>query len=112
MGEKEMKVTINGITYEGTIDEIITLTKRLQEQEECNEAEQKKDCPDNDKLNEWPYITPSPQPSRTNPYPWPCPWPFTDPYPPVRTYPSTDPWDWQRNWDGSPRVTCLYSMDI
>ena len=60
-----MKATVNGVTYEGTEDEI----RRIVENPPCRQG---------------------PIPFRVSP-------------PPQRL---SDP-DWvQRNWDGSPRVTC------
>ena len=84
-----MRVTINGITYEGTPDEIRDI---VENPPELNGGQhQHIDCPDNDRWN----------------YPR---WPETNPR---QTWPGTNPimtwWDSpgiQRNWDGSPRVTC------
>ena len=88
-----MKVTINGITYEGTEEEIRSIVEnppRLNDQ--------RIDCPDNDRWNypRWPETNPR--------YPWPdsVPSPFTPTW-----------WDspgTQRNWDGTPRVTCCASL--
>lgn len=79
-----MKVTINGVTYEGTEDEI----RRIVEN------------PPNyggDRIN-YPYpINPGPYVPPTYPE-WPpsCP-----------TYPGNSDWPWgRRNWDGTPIVTC------
>lgn len=91
-----MKVTINGITYEGTEDEI----RRIVENPPRNDGiriNEPVEFPDNSERNypEWPNRT----------YPWPdsvqrYPWPISIP-----TNPCDDPY-WQRNWDGTPRVTC------
>lgn len=86
-----MKATINGIIYEGTEDEI----RRMVEN------------PPN--RNGWQEINyPDTAPS-TEPYPsWP---------PSVPSWPNNAGWPrWfetpcQRNWDGSPRVTCLWCSD-
>lgn len=81
-----MKVTINGVTYEGTEDEI----RRIVEN------------PPNyggDRIN-YPYpINPGPYVTPTYPE-----WPPLSP-----SYPTNIEVTWRdfpRNWDGSPRVTC------
>ena len=80
-----MRVTINGITYEGTPSEIRDIIENPPRQQQ-QQSSDRTDCPDNDR---WNYPR----------YPWPdsVPSPFT-----------TTWWDsgFQRNWDGSPRVTC------
>ena len=78
-----MKVTIDGITYEGTPSEIRDI---VENPPEINGSHQKQhiDCPDNDR---WNY------PRKELNFPNP-----------IMTW-----WDApgiQRNWDGSPRVTC------
>lgn len=78
-----MKVTINGITYEGTEEEIRRIVENPPHQGGWNRP------------SEFP-----------NNYPWPdsvprYPWPNSIP-----TNPCDDPFWGQRNWDGSPRVTC------
>ena len=83
-----MKVTIDGIVYEGTPQEIRDI---VENPPISNGGSQHTDCPDNDRFN---YPT----------YP-------TYPYP---TYP-TKPWDitwtyYKRNWDGSPALTCCSSL--
>lgn len=61
-----MKATINGVTYEGTVDEIRDIVE--------------------------------------NP---PCGWDASRVWPVLRPYGLWPDLDWsQRNWDGSPRVTC------
>ena len=70
-----MKVTLEGIAYEGTEDEI----RRIVE---------------NPPNRGYPQ-TPIPYPG----------WPLQQPVPePPKKYEVT--WDFPRNWDGSPRVTC------
>lgn len=77
-----MKATINGVTYEGTEEEI----RRIVE----NPPGGYHPYPENPYP---PYYPP------TQPYPtWP---------PEVPNYPSNTDWPWgRRNWDGSPIVTC------
>lgn len=81
-----MKVTIDGITYEGTPAEIRDI---VENPPKANG--QHIDCPDNDR---WNY-------PRQRPILNPC----------------DDPrWTWwevpgiQRNWDGSPKLTCCANM--
>ena len=95
-----MKVTINGITYEGTVEEIRKIVENPPDQKIVNEPVE---FPDNTEreIHEWPTRT----------YPWPdsvphYPWPDSTPH----TWPNVNPtnpndWPW-RNWDGTPRVTC------
>ena len=95
-----MKVTIDGITYEGTVEEIRRIVENPPGQKTVNEPVE---FPDNSDRNvrEWPTRT----------YPWPnevphYPWPDSTPH----TWPNVNPtnpndWPW-RNWDGTPRVTC------
>lgn len=77
-----MKVTIDGITYEGTPSEIRDI---VENPPKLND--QRIDCPSNDR---WNY-------PRHRPNLPPCDGPS---------------WNWweepgiQRNWDGSPRLTC------
>lgn len=95
-----MKVTINGITYEGTVEEIRRIVENPPGQKIVNEPVEFPDNSDRE-VHEWPMRT----------YPWPVdvphyPWPDSTPY----NWPNTSPtnpneWPW-RNWDGSPRVTC------
>ena len=75
-----MKVTIDGITYEGTPAEIRDIVENPP-----RANGQHIDCPDNDR---WNY-------PRREPY---CP-------NPMPTWWEVAP-GIQRNWDGSPRVTC------
>lgn len=70
-----MKVTLEGITYEGTEDEI----RRIVEN---------------------PPNRGYPQTTITYPC-WPRQQPVPEPPKPYEVY-----WDFPRNWDGSPRVTC------
>ena len=96
-----MKVTINGITYEGTEEEIRRIVANPP-QVGCP-VNQPIEFPDNTEreIREWPMKT----------YPWPnevphYPWPDSTPH----TWPNVNPtnpndWPW-RNWDGTPRVTC------
>ena len=82
-----MRVTINGITYEGTPQEIRDI---VENPPVSNGGSQHTDCPDNDRFN-YP-IYPS--------YPYPYP---TNPTAPNWTY-----YKW--NWDGSPEVTCCAGL--
>lgn len=90
-----MRVTIDGITYEGTPSEIRDIVENPPK-ERVQQTSDRTDCPDNDRWN-YPRWTETDQR-----YPWPdsVPSPFTW-------------WDspgTQRNWDGSPRVTCCASV--
>ena len=98
-----MKVTINGITYEGTEEEI----RRIVEDppQVGRPVNQPIEFPDNSdrEVHEWPMRT----------YPWPNEvphYPLPDSVPSPYTWPGvtpTNPNEWpHRNWDGSPRVTC------
>lgn len=80
-----MKVTINGVTYEGTEKEI----RRIVENPPNYGGDQiNYPYP----IKPWPYVLPT--------YPeWP---PLAPSYP--KNIEVT--WDFPRNWDGSPRVTC------
>ena len=84
-----MKVTIDGITYEGTPSEIRDIIENPPRQRQ--QASDRTDCPDNDR---WNY--PHRPPRNTN-----CDW---------------EDWYWwgypgsQRNWDGSPRFTCCAAL--
>ena len=91
-----MKVTINGITYEGTEEQIRRIVENPPRRGGIR-INEPVEFPDNSERNypEWPGRT----------YPWPdsvqrYPWPISIP-----TNPCDDPY-WQRNWDGTPRVTC------
>ena len=87
-----MKVTINGVTYEGTVEEIRRIVADPP-QVGCP-VNQPIEFPDNTEreIHEWPMRT----------YPWPDSTPHT--WPNVNP---TNPNDWPwRNWDGTPRVTC------
>ena len=78
-----MRVTIDGITYEGTPSEIRDIVENPPK-ERVQQTSDRTDCPDNDR---WNY-------PRREPY-------FPNP---IMTW-----WDepgFQRNWDGSPKVTC------
>ena len=89
-----MKVTINGVTYEGTEDEI----RRIVENPPNGGGT----------INYPPSYPTNPGPYSPPVYP---PWPPE--YPP---YPGNTDWPWgRRNWDGTPIVTCsvgdvLYDM--
>ena len=97
-----MKVTINGITYEGTVEEIRRIVENPPGQKTVNEPVE---FPDNSgrEIHEWPMRT----------YPWPVDvphYPLPDSVPSPYTWPNATPtnpneWPW-RNWDGTPRVTC------
>ena len=97
-----MKVTINGITYEGTEEEIRHI---VEDPPQLPGVNQPVEFPDNSgrEVHEWPTRT----------YPWPdsvphYPWPDSTPHTWPNTYP-TNPNDWLwRNWDGTPRVTCYF----
>lgn len=78
-----MKVTIDGITYEGTASEIRDI---VENPPKANG--QHIDCPDNDR---WNY-------PRKEPY-------WSNPIMTWWEVPET-----QRNWDGSPKVTCCTNM--
>lgn len=82
-----MKATINGVTYEGTEDEI----RRIVENPPNSGYHQI-----NKPYPYWPDETPT--------YPtWP---------PEIPNYPTNTDWPWgQRNWDGSPRVTCCNMLN-
>ena len=97
-----MKVVIDGITYEGTIDEIRDIVRNPpsrstedtpsnfpNDDEEDNTNRHKRDR----RFREWDY---------GERYKW------ADPTMPFTTSPSPSVWpnDFQRNWDGSPKVTC------
>lgn len=82
-----MKVTIDGITYEGTPSEIRDI---VENPPKAND--QRIDCPDNDR---WNY------PRRRSNLP-----PSWDDH--IMTW-WEDPYI-QRNWDGSPRLTCCTNM--
>ena len=76
-----MRVTIDGVTYEGTPEEIRDIVENPPVHKG---AERNIDCPDNDRFNYPAY-----------PYPYPT-------YP----YPSDITWTYyKKNWDGSPAVT-------
>lgn len=83
-----MKATINGVTYEGTEEEI----RRIVE-----------NPPDNG----YPRI------NRPYPY-WPDEMPTYPSWPPTNPcYPTNTDWPWgRRNWDGSPIVTCCIDGDF
>ena len=83
-----MRATINGITYEGTPDEIRDI---VENPPIINGGSQHTDCPDNDRFNTPTYPT---YPYPTYPYPYP-----TNPDDITWTY-------YKRNWDGSPAITC------
>ena len=97
-----MKVTINGITYEGTEEEIRHI---VEDPPQLPVLNQPVEFPDNSgrEVHEWPMRI----------YPWPNEvphYPFPDSTPSPYTWPNSTPtnpneWPW-RNWDGSPRVTC------
>lgn len=76
-----MKVTIDGITYEGTEDEI----RRIVENPP-NYGGDRINYPY--PINRGPYVPPTPG----FPYDFGC------------------PWDFPRNWDGSPKVTCCIGL--
>ena len=95
-----MKVTIDGITYEGTVDEIREIVRNPptrstetpplnfpKDDEDNNTNRHKRDR----RFREW---------DDGERYKW------TDPTMPFTTSPSVWPNDYQRGWDGSPRVTC------
>ena len=100
-----MKVTIDGITYEGTVDEIREIVRNPptrsteihgvnfpNDDGEDNTNRHKRDR----RFREWDdgerYKRADPtMPFTTSPFVWPE--------------------DFQRNWDGSPRVTCSDSSD-
>lgn len=98
-----MKVTINGITYEGTEEEIRRIV--ADPPQVGYPVNQPIEFPDNSgrEVHEWPMRT----------YPWPNEvphYPFPDSVPSPYTWPNSTPtnpneWPW-RNWDGTPRVTC------
>ena len=94
-----MQVTIDGITYEGTEAEI----RRIVENPPTRPRPQVGDCPDNDSNSDGKTI-------------WILPCQTCPMYPSItRQYPVYDhrgwPDDCQKNWDGSPSVTC-YSYKI
>ena len=88
-----MKVTIDGITYEGTPQEIRDIVENPPAR---NGGSQHTDCPDNDRFN---YPTYPSYPYPTYPYPYP-----TNPADITWTY-------YRRNWDGSPALTCCASVE-
>ena len=99
-----MKVTIDGITYEGTVDEIREIVSNPPTRStEPHAVNFPKDDEDNNtnrhkrdrRFIEW---------DDGEWYKW------TDPVRPF-TSPSVWPNDFQRGWDGSPRVTCSDSTD-
>lgn len=94
-----MRVTIDGITYEGTPEEIRDIVENPPVRKG---AEQNIDCPDNDRINYPTYPTYPTYPA----YPYP-----TNP-----TYPSDITWNYYKknweNWDGSPAVTCCVGGDF
>ena len=99
-----MKVTIDGITYEGTVDEIREIVSNPPTRStEPHAVNFPNDDGDNNtnrhkrdrRFREW---------DDGEWYKWTEPVRrFAPPYP---TSPSIWPNDFQRNWDGSPRVTC------
>ena len=104
-----MKVTIDGITYEGTVDEIREIVRNPptrsteihgvnfpNDDGEDNTNRHKRDR----RFREWD----DGEWDDGGRYKW------TDPVRPF-TPPSVWPEDFQRNWDGSPRVTCSDSSD-
>lgn len=89
-----MKVTINGITYEGTEEEIRRIVADPPHGPGINLPIEFPDNDRNREIPEWPMRT----------YPWPdsvprYPWPNSVPTP-------CEEWP-HRNWDGTPRVTCM-----
>ena len=99
-----MKVTIDGITYEGTVDEIREIVRnpptRSTEIHGVNfpKGDEEDDGEDNTnrhkrdrRFTEW---------DDGERYKW------ADPTMPFTTSPSVWPNDFHRNWDGSPKVTC------
>ena len=97
-----MKVTIDGITYEGTVEEIREIVSnpptRSTEPHTMNFPNDDGDNNTNRhkrdrRFTEW---------DDGEWYKW------ADPTMPFTTSPSPSVWpnDFQRNWDGSPRVTC------
>ena len=97
-----MKVTINGITYEGTVEEIRRIVENPPGQKTVNDPVEFPDNSDRE-VREWPMRT-YPWPNEVPHYPWP------DSVPSPYTWPNSTPtnpneWPW-RNWDGTPRVTC------
>ena len=93
-----MKVTIDGITYEGTPQEIRDI---VENPPVSNGGSQHTDCPDNDRFNDPIYPT----------YPYPT-YPTYPTYPyPYPTNPADITWTYyKRNWDGSPVITCCAGM--
>lgn len=86
-----MRVTIDGITYEGTPEEIRDIVENPPTRKG---GERHTDCPDNDRIN---YPT--------------YPYPYSDPYP-TYPYPSDITWTYyKKNWDESPAVTCCASFE-
>lgn len=86
-----MRVTINGITYEGTPQEIRDI---VENPPVSNGGSQHTDCPDNDRFNDPIYPIYPTYPA----YPYP-----TNPNDITWTY-------YKRNWDGSPAITCCAGM--
>lgn len=115
-----MKVTIDGVTYEGTEEEI----RSIVENPPTRPRPQVGDCPDNDR--NWDDDEDAYKVPHQRNYPWPTIQPvmpvYPYPYPPVfpdrnttPTYPPQEipswPSDFPRHWDGSPIVTCYYEAN-
>lgn len=93
-----MRVIINGITYEGTPQEIRDIVENPPVR---NGGSQHADCPDNDRFNDPPHTVYPIYPVYPA-YPYP-----TLPDPVYPTNPADITWTfYKRNWDGSPAITC------
>jgi len=96
-----MKVTINGITYEGTEEEIRRIVENPPIAPIVNTPREFPDNTDRE-IPGWPIRT-YPWPNEVPHYPLPDSVP--SPYWPNATPTNPNEWPW-RNWDGTPRVTC------
>ena len=80
-----MKATINGVTYEGSEEEIRRIVENPPNAQRINYPSTYPDYPTYPAYPTWPPTYPD--------------------------YPSNTDWPWgRRNWDGSPVVTCYAAM--